>query len=172
MSLTLPLSVFAATWYLVAPGGRTSVMLPLLVFTPDVARDAGEHDLDVAVAGGGGDVAVAMPVPLMLPLLVFAVIVVDVTPSAWMFAVAGRGGQRGRPDGAHLRCCRCSVFRVSGPDAWPTDRLPSPVERLTGPVVPVTVASPAPLFAVSVVTVAGTVAVASSSQSPNGIGQW
>jgi hypothetical protein len=33
VSSTVPLSVFAVTWYLVSLGGRTSVMLPLLVFT-------------------------------------------------------------------------------------------------------------------------------------------
>jgi hypothetical protein len=84
VSLTLPLSVFAVTLYWVGPGGRTSVMLPLLLFTRTwrgtLVKTIWMSPLPVEAE----IVAVAMADPSMLPLSVFAVIVVDVTPSAWM----------------------------------------------------------------------------------------
>src|SRR5580693_8924355 len=169
-SLTLPLRELAAMRYLVPPGGRMSVMLPLLVFSRTLPGTLASVIWRSPLPLEAVIVSVPMKDPEMLPLSVFAVIVVDVTPLARMSPL---------PDEADstvdllalTAMLPLPVFRVSGPDVWLTDRSPLPVESLTGPVMPVTVASPAPLLAVSVVTVAGTAAVASSSQSPVGIGQ-
>jgi len=84
VSLMMPLSVFAVTLYWVGPGGRTSVMLPLLLFTRTSRGTLVNAIWMPPSPVEAVIVAVAMLDPLMLPLLVFAVIVVDVTPSAWM----------------------------------------------------------------------------------------
>jgi hypothetical protein len=84
VSLTLPLPVFAVTSYWAGPGGRTSVMLPLLLFTR-TSRGTLVNTIWMSPLPVEAVIAaVAMLDPLMLPLLVFAVIVVDATPSALM----------------------------------------------------------------------------------------
>ena len=84
VSLTLPLSVFAVTWYTVWLGGRTSVMLPLSVFTRTLPGMLLNLISMLPSPLEAVMVSVAMPDPVMLPLSVFMVIVVDVTPVAWM----------------------------------------------------------------------------------------
>lgn len=84
VSSTVPLSVFAVTWYSVSPGGRTSVMLPLSVFTRTLPGTLVNLISILPLPLEAVMVSVAMPDPVMLPLSVFAVIVVDVTPVAWM----------------------------------------------------------------------------------------
>src|ERR1700738_1609609 len=82
--LPLPRSVFAVTLYWAGPGGRTSVMLPLLLFTRTWRGTLLNTIWMSPSPVEAVTVSVAMPDPLMLPLLVFAVIVVGVRPSAWM----------------------------------------------------------------------------------------